>query len=70
MHSVADIIALWPSLGEFAADLEVGYETAKAWRARNSIPGKRWLDLIAAAERRRIAGVTLDLLATLARQAA
>lgn len=58
----ADIINLWPSLAEFAADLSVAYGTAKAMRRRKSIPATYWPAIIKAAADREIAGVTLEAL--------
>lgn len=54
----ADIINLWPSLSDFAADLAVGYGTAKAMRRRESIPSEYWLSAVRAAESR---GIVLTL---------
>lgn len=59
----ADLINLWPSLSDFAADLSVEYGTAKAMRRRSSIPSEYWLALVKAAETREIAGVNLEALA-------
>jgi hypothetical protein len=59
----ADIINLWPSLTDFAADLSVEYGTAKAMRRRGSIPSEYWLAVVRKAESREIDGVTLEALA-------
>jgi hypothetical protein len=59
----ADIIAKWPSLPEFAADLGVQYGTAKQWKRRSSIPDNYWLHVVGAAAARDFAGVTLEALA-------
>lgn len=59
----ADIINLWPSLSDFAADLSVGYGTAKAMRRRSSIPPEYWMNVVRAAEARSLDGVTLEALA-------
>ncbi|WP_136617028.1 MULTISPECIES: hypothetical protein [Mesorhizobium] len=53
----ADVINLWPSLTEFAADIAVEYGTAKAMRRRESIPVEYWPALIRKAEERQIAGI-------------
>ncbi len=50
----SDIIRLWPTLDEFAADLSVNKRRALAWRSRNSIPWKYWPGLLAKARERRI----------------
>lgn len=59
----ADLINLWPSLSDFAADLGIEYGTAKAMRRRSSIPSEYWLTMVRTAETREIAGVTLEALA-------
>lgn len=59
----ADLINLWPSLADFAADIGVEYGTAKAMRRRSSIPSEYWLAMVRSADVRTIAGVTLEALA-------
>jgi hypothetical protein len=59
----ADLIRLWPSLSEFAADLDVNYVTAKAMRFRSSIPASYWVAMVDAARRRGISGVDYQALA-------
>jgi len=44
-----DVIALWPSTADFAGALGVPYQTAAAWKRRNSIPPDQWLRLVTAA---------------------
>lgn len=61
--SHSDIIDLWPSLSEFAADLSVKYGTAKAMRQRCSIPPGYWVTVVQKAKARRIKGVTHEALA-------
>lgn len=62
MQTIPDIINLWPTVSAFAADVGISYSLAKMWRKRASIPATRWLDVVRAAESRRLP-VTLDLLA-------
>jgi len=57
------IINSWPSLSDFANDLDIAYGTAKAMRSRGTIPAKYWATVISKARKRRIAGVTADTLA-------
>lgn len=64
--SFSAIIALWPSLSDLATDLGVGYESAKAYKRRNSIPSEHWSALIKAADKRGIEGITAERLAALA----
>lgn len=61
--SHSDLINLWPSIGDFAADLGVEYGTAKAMRRRSSIPPEYWLSMVAASSARGIKGISLDALA-------
>lgn len=67
MDSFSAIIGLWPTAEVFGADLGIPGVTARAWKNRNSIPSGRWLDVVAAAEHRQFEGVTLEVLAGIAR---
>lgn len=58
-----EIINLWPSLTDFADDIEVKYGTAKAMRRRSSIPAGYWPLVVAKAFGRGIDGVTIEILA-------
>jgi len=60
--SHTQIIDLWPSLSDFAADLRVPYGTAKAMRRRGSIPASYWAAVVARAQDRKLR-VTLEALA-------
>lgn len=61
-QSHAEIIGLWPSLGEFAADIGVSYGTAKQMRRRNSIADDHRPAVVAKAEIRGLTGITFELL--------
>lgn len=63
----AELIELWPSIGAFAADVGVPYETANSWKKRNSIPAKNWPEVIAAGGRRGFDEITAERLINLAR---
>jgi hypothetical protein len=65
MNSFIDVIDRWPSLQALAHDLDVGYSTAQAMRYRNSISSVYWQNLVEAAARRKIKGISLELLAKL-----
>lgn len=65
MTSFRSIIDQWPDLPTFADDLGVRYGAAQVMRHRDSISSLYWRDLVAAAEKRGIQGVTLELLANL-----
>jgi hypothetical protein len=66
MDSYIAIIDQWPSIAAFGRDIGVKDVTARAMRARDSIPPEFWTRLVVAAERRRLAGVTYELLAQIA----
>ena len=61
------LIASWPSLHDFAADIGVKFETAKGMYRRDSIAPAHWDAVARAAKRRRIThrdeAITLGLLA-------
>ena len=60
----ASIIACWPRpfLRTFSDDVGVSYGTAQIWKHRNSIPADCWDDVVEAATKRGIEGVTLEIL--------
>lgn len=64
-ETVSDLIGLWPepSLTTFASDISIPVKHASAMKARDSINVDYWPDLIAAAERRGLEGVTYERLA-------
>ena len=59
------VIDSWPSIQEFADDLGVKYVTAQLMRHRDSIAAKHWKPVVVAARKRRLSGITLDLLASI-----
>jgi hypothetical protein len=65
MTTYTEIIDRWPSLTTYAADIGVRYGTAQVMRYRGSIPARYWKRVVAAAARRGIEGVSLDLLASI-----
>ncbi|WP_428029779.1 hypothetical protein [Ancylobacter sp.] len=54
MRTPADIIALWPSIGAFAADIDVTAKHASQMKFRNSVPVTYWPRMVAAAAGRGI----------------
>ncbi len=66
MITFGDIIGLWGHKSDFAADLNVPYERAKAWAGRDSIPGQYFAAVAAAAQRRGYNQVTVQLLSDIA----
>jgi hypothetical protein len=65
MTTYTEIIDRWPSLTTYAEDIGVRYGTAQVMRYRGSIPARYWKRVVAAAARRGIDGVSLDLLASI-----
>lgn len=63
-ETVTDLIGLWPdpSLTTFADDIRVPVKHASAMKSRGSINVDYWPELIAAAERRGLEGVTYERL--------
>lgn len=66
METFGDIIGLWDHKSAFAADLGVPYERAKAWAARDSIPGQYFAAVATAAQKRGHSSVTVQLLSNIA----
>lgn len=64
-QSFRQIIGLWTDLGEFAGDIGVPENTAKAMRFRDSVAPRHWQKLVDAARARKFRDVTLDELARL-----
>lgn len=65
MSTFRNIIDKWPSLSAFAADLGVKYVTAQLMRHRDSIAPRHWNNVVLAAKKRAIPGVTLEALAAI-----
>lgn len=70
MERFDQIIRLWPepSAATLARDIGRPQSRVRAWRFRDSIPAEAWPDIVAAAVDRRIAGVTYEVLAAIARR--
>lgn len=64
VHSISDLIALWPTLADFAHDLGVDYGAAKQMRRRSSISVKHWDKLMRAARRKGVR-ISADMLVRL-----
>lgn len=63
-----DIIMLWKSPVDLAHDLDCSLYVARGIRERGWVPDWYWWDLVRAARRRRMPGVTFERLAKLARR--
>ncbi|MDH3740294.1 MAG: hypothetical protein OER56_01735 [Hyphomicrobiales bacterium] len=66
METFADVMAKWPTITDFAADLKIKPVTAYAMLYRNRISQEHWVRLVNAARKRRISGVTYKALAEMA----
>ncbi len=58
MQTFRDLIARWPTVADFARDIEVGYQAARKMYDRNSIRNVYWQTIITAAKAR---GIRLTL---------
>ena len=58
----AEIIDLWPSMRVLADEINESLPKVNQWKARNSIPSKFWVSLVALAQNRDIA-ITYKMLA-------
>lgn len=65
LRAWGDIINLWPSAVAYAADIGTTPVNARAFR-RRGIPSRHWQATVAAAAARGYAGVSMELLASLA----
>jgi hypothetical protein len=66
MQTFNEIIDAFPSAKDLASDLGEKPTLIAVWKHRDSIPVARWLEVVAAADRRGIRGVTLEALARIA----
>ena len=62
LTSHLQIIALWPTADELAAEIGAEPATVRKWRVRRRIPSAFYLPIVAAAKQRGIEGVTAELL--------
>lgn len=63
MMSIAEIVALWTSPEALANSIGAKADTVRKWRARGSIPIRWWPQIVSAARRAGIKGVSLETLA-------
>lgn len=68
MQTFISLLAAWPSRDEVAADCGVDVGVVKQWLRRDRVPAEYWIDLIDAAARRGIQGVTCEALVRIAAQ--
>lgn len=72
VKTFSDIIDLWPDPAPvtLAQDLNEEPGTVRQWRSRDTLPSRVWRRTVRSAERRRIDGVTLDVMASIAERQA
>lgn len=68
MDDFRAILVKWPSLETLAGDVDATEAAVRKWHQRNTIPSDYWLSVEWAAKRRNIEGVTITVLAELARR--
>lgn len=61
--TVSELIGKWPTVREFAFDIECGLEAAFQMKKRNRIAPSHWARVISAAEARQIPGINYGWLA-------
>jgi hypothetical protein len=61
--TVAEVMNLWPSDGDLAADIGHRIRLVQLWRHRQAIPLDVWPAMLASAQRRGL-GLTADILLT------
>jgi hypothetical protein len=66
MKTFGDIIAQWPSAGEFASDIGLRRNHVQTMKVRASIPPEYWLRIVRCAAHRGFRGVSMELLASIA----
>lgn len=62
MASVRDIIDQWPSAAELARDIGLSPKHGAMLRYRGSIPTRYWPAVVEQARKRRIKGITFEVL--------
>ena len=65
----SSLIDKWPSVAEFAKDVDQKLETVRKWKQRESIPAGHWLAIVEAAQKRGI-DISIESLASMSQQRA
>lgn len=60
----SELIECWPTVAEFARDVNQNLDAAKKWKQRNSIPASHWIAVTEAANRRGI-DISIESLAAM-----
>jgi hypothetical protein len=66
MNSFKDILGVWPSVSEFAKDMNIPYQTASSMRNRDAVDGKYFDRIVSAAQKIGHPEVTHELLCRIA----
>lgn len=64
--TASEVMAKWPTDADFARDIGVKPTHAQTMKVRDSIPAPYWSAVVAAAAKRNVQGITLELLAKIA----
>lgn len=65
MQTFSEVIDKWPSDADFGADIGVDTNHVRVMRSRDSIPSNYWMEVVDSANRRKIDGVTHEILSKL-----
>lgn len=68
MEDFRSILVKWPSLETLASDVDATEAAVRKWHQRNTIPADYWVSVELAAKARAIDGVTVNVLAELAKR--
>ncbi len=60
-----EVLGLWPSLRDFASEVDAPLVSARKWQQRDSIPPEYWIQVSGAAQGRGFDGITVELLTRL-----
>lgn len=60
--SIPELIGHWKTIREFSADIGCGYEAARKFRDRESIPPEYWESIILASEKKGVSGIDWEWL--------
>jgi len=61
--TISELIGQWPTVRDFASDIECGVEAASQMKKRNRIAPHHWARVISAAEARGMPGINFGWLA-------
>lgn len=67
LKTFRDVVALWPTAAALARKLRQKPTNIRDWKARDKIPGKYWVAVVAQAQADGFRGVTIDRLIRITR---